>query len=102
MQYDTASLLDWKDWKSVARTYLEEAGEHLDVHEFAQEYLTLVNQFHGWLDATLATHHHSDLQELSQLWSGISSENRTCALRRPFGVFIGAMRRSSIPGKTLL
>jgi hypothetical protein len=67
VQYDTASLLDWKDWKSVARTYLEQAGEHLDVHEFAQEYLTLVNQFHGWLDATLATHHHSDLQELSQL-----------------------------------
>jgi hypothetical protein len=67
VQYDTASLLDWKDWKSVARTYIEQAGEHLDVHEFAQEYLTLVNQFHGWLDATLAIHHHSDLQELNQL-----------------------------------
>ncbi|WP_157656146.1 hypothetical protein [Burkholderia ubonensis] len=67
VQYDTASLLDWKDWKPVARTYLEEVGEHLDVHEFAQEYVTLVNQFHGWLDATLATHHYSDLQELSGL-----------------------------------
>ncbi|VWB28479.1 hypothetical protein BAR24066_01196 [Burkholderia arboris] len=67
VQYDTASLLDWKDWKSVARTYLEQAGRHLDVHEFAQEYLTLVNQFHGWLDATLATHHRSDLEELRQL-----------------------------------
>jgi hypothetical protein len=67
VQYDTASLLDWKDWKSAARGYLEQAGEHLDLHEFAQEYLTLVNQFHGWLDATLATHHHPDLQELSQL-----------------------------------
>lgn len=67
VHYDIASLLDWKDWKPVARAYLEQAGEHLDLHEFSQEYLTLVNQFHGWLDATLATHHHSDLQELSQL-----------------------------------
>ncbi|MGE4369674.1 MAG: hypothetical protein AB7E12_08350 [Burkholderiaceae bacterium] len=67
VQYDTTSLLDWKDWKSVARIYLERAGEHLDVHEFAQEYLTLVNQFHRWLDAALETHHDSDLQELSQL-----------------------------------
>lgn len=67
VHYDTASLLDWEEWKSAARTYLEQAGEHLDVHQFAQEYLTLVNQFHGWLDATLAAHHQSDLEELEQL-----------------------------------
>lgn len=67
VQYDTASLLDWKDWKSVARSYLEQAGEHLDVHKFAQEYLTLVNRFHSWLDATLAMHHQPDLQELGHL-----------------------------------
>ncbi|HGM7034813.1 TPA: hypothetical protein ACKQDS_002560 [Serratia marcescens] len=67
VRYDTTSLLDWKDWKPVARTYIEQAGEHLDVHEFTQDYLTLVNQFHEWLDATLAMHHHSDLQELNQL-----------------------------------
>lgn len=67
VHYDIASLLDWKDWKPVARTYLEHAGEHLDLHEFAQDYLTLVNQFHGWLDSTLAAHHQSDLQELGQL-----------------------------------
>ncbi|MGQ8845414.1 hypothetical protein ACUTQW_23570 [Serratia sp. TSA_7] len=66
VRYSTTSLLDWKDWKPVARTYIEQAGEHLDVHEFTQEYLTLVNQFHEWLDATLAMHHHSDLQELNQ------------------------------------
>lgn len=67
VQYDTASLLNWKDWKPVARTYLEQAGEHLDIHEFTLEYLTFVKQFHEWLDATLAMHHHSDLQELNQL-----------------------------------
>jgi hypothetical protein len=80
VHYDTVSLLDWKDWKSVARTYLERAGEHLDLHEFAQEYITLVNQFQGWLDAALATHHQSDLQELGQLQSQLQTINPT---RRP-------------------
>lgn len=47
VHYDTASLLDWDGWKPVARTYLEQVGAHLDLHESAQEYLTLVNQFHG-------------------------------------------------------
>lgn len=67
VHYDTASLLDWKDWKAVARDYLVLAGENLDIHEFTSEYLTLVNQFHGWLNATLEMHHRSDLQELNQL-----------------------------------
>lgn len=77
VQYDTASLLDWKDWKPVARIYLEQAGEHLDVHEFTVEYLTLVNQFHEWLDATLAMHHHSDLQELNKLQVQLEDINLT-------------------------
>lgn len=86
VQYDTASLLDWKDWKPVARIYLEQAGEHLDVHEFTVEYLTLVNQFHEWLDATLAMHHHSDLQELNKLQVQLEDINLTkepIALTKP-------------------
>ncbi|MGC0807324.1 hypothetical protein WKH02_21490 [Pantoea agglomerans] len=67
VHYDTASLLDWKDWKPVARNYIELSGENLDIHEFTLEYLTLVNQFHGWLNATLEMHHRSDLQELNHL-----------------------------------
>lgn len=80
VHYDTASLLDWKDWKPIARTYLEQAGEHLDLHEFSQEYLTLVNQFHGSLDATLAAHHQSDLQELGLLQTQLQAISPT---RRP-------------------
>lgn len=83
VHYETASLLDWKDWKPVARTYLEQAGEQLDVHEFAQDYLTLVNQFHSWLDATLAEHHRSDLQELGQLQAQLQAISPT---RRPVSV----------------
>ncbi|SCX57355.1 hypothetical protein SAMN03159363_1820 [Variovorax sp. EL159] len=77
VRYDTASLLNWKDWKPVARIYLEKAGEYLDLHEFAQEYLTLVNQFHGWLDATLAAHHQADLQELEQIRAQLQSIDST-------------------------
>ncbi|MCR9002626.1 hypothetical protein [Rahnella perminowiae] len=83
VHYDTASLLDWKDWKPAARNYLELAGEHLDVHEFALEYLTLVNQFHEWLNVTLEMHHHSDLQELSQLQARLNDINPTNELISP-------------------
>ncbi len=77
VHYDTVSLLDWDGWKPVARTYLEQAGEHLDLHEFAQEYLTLVNQFQGWLDASLAAHHQSDLQELDQFQAQLQAISPT-------------------------
>jgi hypothetical protein len=77
VHYYTVSLLDWDGWKPVARTYLEQVGEHLDIHEFAQEYLTLVNQFHEWLDASLAAHHQSDLQELEQLHAQLQALSPT-------------------------
>ena len=83
VHYDTASLLDWKDWKPAARNYLELAGEHLDVHEFALEYLTLVNQFHEWLNVTLEMHHHSDLQKLNQLQAQLNDINPTNELISP-------------------
>lgn len=75
VQYDTVDLLDWKDWRPLARAYLEQAGEHLDIYEFTLEYLALVNQFHEWLDATLEMHHHSDLEELRQLQAQLQEIN---------------------------
>jgi hypothetical protein len=40
VRYDIAPLLDWKNWKPLVRSYLKQAGEYLDLLEFAQEYLT--------------------------------------------------------------
>lgn len=77
VHYDTASLLDWDGWRPVARAYLVQSGEHLDLQEFAEEYLTLINQFYGWLDATLEAHHQSDLQELSQIQAQLQSISPT-------------------------
>ncbi|AWS93892.1 hypothetical protein [Citrobacter sp. CRE-46] len=87
VHYDTASLLDWRDWKAPARTYLENAGEHLDIHDFAIEYLTLVNQFHEWLDNTLNIHHLSDLQELKLLQSQFQMINQNNAEGTPEKIF---------------
>lgn len=79
VHYDTASLLDWKDWKAPAREYLELAGENLDIHDFALEYLTLVNQFHKWLSNMLELHYLSDLQELESLQSQFHDVNHNNA-----------------------
>lgn len=67
VHFETASLLDWTDWKPMARAYLETAGEQLELYEFSQEYLVLVLQFQGWLDTALTSHHLPDIQELGQL-----------------------------------
>jgi len=77
VHYDTACLLDWDGWKPVARSYLEQVGKHLELHESAQDYLTLVNQFHEWLGAALAAHHQSDLQELNQLQTQLGAISST-------------------------
>jgi hypothetical protein len=67
VRYDTASLLEWPRWKPPARKYLNDSGEHLDVHRFAEAYLVLVNRFYAWLDSTLQDHHKADLEELGEL-----------------------------------
>lgn len=77
VHYATTSLLAWDGWKPMARTYLEQAGAHLDLQKFAQEYSTLINQFHGWLDAILEEHHQSDLQDHSQLLTQLQAISPT-------------------------
>lgn len=67
VRFETSSLLDWDNWKSIARKYLEEAGEQIEVHDFASEYMVLVNQFNEWLDAILAEHHRVDVLNLVQV-----------------------------------
>jgi hypothetical protein len=72
VRYSTASLLEWDGWKAVARAYLTQAGEDLNIQDVAQEYLTLVNQFKNWLDGQLEAHHRRDLEELLELQSQLS------------------------------
>lgn len=67
VRYATATLLDWDGWKPAARAYLQQVGEYLYLHEFTQNYLTLINQFHSWLDTALAVRHQLDIQEFDQL-----------------------------------
>lgn len=67
IQYDTASLLKWDGWKAEAKIYIEQAGSHLNLHQFSQEYLVLINNFYEWLEAELMAHHHHDIQEFERL-----------------------------------
>lgn len=76
VRYDTASLLEWSRWKPPARKYLTDAGEHLDVHRFAEDYLVLVNRFHAWLDAALWAHHQDDLTQLAQLQQRLATNGQ--------------------------
>ena len=67
VQYDTASLLKWDGWKAEARLYIEQAGSHLNLHQFSQEYFVLINKFYEWLEAEFMAYHHHDIQEFEQL-----------------------------------
>ena len=59
----------------------------MELHGAVEEYLTLVNQFHGWLDVTLEEHHRADLQELGRLQAELQARGfgGPQALQRPSG-----------------
>ena len=67
VRYETAALLNWDGWTAPARTYVAAAGEHLDIHAFAETYLEKVLLFHGWLEAELQQFHSADLAQLQAM-----------------------------------
>lgn len=67
IRLDTASLLEWSSWTAPAKQYIEQAGEHINIHQFAEEYLVRVNRFHSWLEAIFHEHHAADLAHLAKL-----------------------------------
>lgn len=67
IRLDTASLLEWSSWTAPAKRYIEQAGEHINIHQFSEEYLVRINRFHSWLEAMLHEHHAADLAHLAKL-----------------------------------
>ena len=67
IRFGTASLLEWPRWTMPAKQYLEQAGEYIEIHQFVDEYLVRVNQFHQWLELLLHEHHVDDLAEFNKL-----------------------------------
>jgi hypothetical protein len=84
IRFDTKSLLEYTRWTAPAKRYIEEAGEHIDIHQFAEEYLTIINEFHTWLDLLLNEHHKEDLVNLAKLQhSYYNNPDRTSAGTEP-------------------
>jgi hypothetical protein len=67
VRYQTDVLLDWGGWTATAKAYLVAAGEHLDIHTFAESYLEKVLLFHAWLDSELQQYHAADLAQLKAM-----------------------------------
>jgi len=67
VHYETSALLEWDGWTAPAKTYIREAGEHLDIHTLAESYLEQVLRFHAWLDLELQQFHTADLAQLKAM-----------------------------------
>jgi hypothetical protein len=67
VRFNRQSLTEWSNWTAPAKSYMEQCGEHIHIHQFTNEYVVAVNRFHAWLEQTLREHHSSELQELEEL-----------------------------------
>jgi hypothetical protein len=67
VKLETAALLEGSGWSASAKEFLRSSGDHIHVHDFANEYVALVDDFQSWLDALLEEHHKDDLKELAEL-----------------------------------
>ena len=67
IRFDTKSLSEWSGWTTGAKQYLEQNKEHIDIHQFTEEYLIRVNEFHSWLESLLREHHSADIAHLQKL-----------------------------------
>ena len=67
IRFHTESLTGWSGWTAPAKRYIEQCGEHLDIHRFTDEYVVAVTLFHAWLERTLREHHSPELRELEEL-----------------------------------
>ena len=62
-----APLLEWDNWTTPARTFIENSGEFIDIKSFAEVYTDKVIAFHDWLQGELDQFHLADLEELRVL-----------------------------------
>jgi hypothetical protein len=67
VRYEASALLEWDRWSGSARVYISSAGEHIDIHIFAERYLEKVLAFYQWLDVALNEFHANDLAKLGEL-----------------------------------
>ncbi len=67
IRYNANILLAWDGWKAPAKTFIENAGEYVDIHAFVDTYTDKVILFHEWLQNELDRFHAEDLAQLQAL-----------------------------------
>jgi len=67
IRFKSSSLLEWSGWTSSAVKFIHDSGEFVDIHDFAENYLTTALRFQGWLDSLLQDFHATELNELREL-----------------------------------
>jgi hypothetical protein len=67
-----AQLLTWDGWSVPARTFIEKAGEFVDIRAFAEAYTDNIVSFHDWLQDELDQFHLADLDELRALQNSMN------------------------------
>ncbi len=82
VRYETAPLKTWDGWTAPARAYIENSGEHIDIHVFVEAYLRKVLSFHQWLDGALLEYHRDDLSILQQMQEDYARQSSQVAVRR--------------------
>lgn len=71
----TKELLKWKGWTALAKRYLENSNNFIDIHNFASDYEKKVINFHNWLNNELNSFHSNDLIEYDKLVSEFHSKH---------------------------
>lgn len=67
IQIPTADLLDYQKWTAPAKSYLEQAGEYIDILNLVSSYIQEVQELNKWLISILEKYHEKDFFELIKL-----------------------------------
>ena len=62
----TGPLKKWDRWTSHSRSYIEAAGEYIDIGQLAKDYMKLIQEFYLWFRGREAEIHGESLSLLEQ------------------------------------
>lgn len=63
----TESLLEWNEWKPLARAKLKSLGEHFPLRQFVEDYFKEVEAFQKWLRNRQVDLHKEDVERLNKM-----------------------------------
>ncbi|MGX7703290.1 hypothetical protein [Methylobacterium sp. Gmos1] len=67
VRLDADELRKWSGWTSLARAYLDAAGDEINIENFVEEYVSKVNEIQILLSKSLIKFHANEISELEAL-----------------------------------